>query len=63
MQAELADRVHPANFARLRATFAPPDSGEGLWQAYTDAMTAAVTCRPDVLVALTELRAAGWTIE
>ncbi|MFH8558934.1 HAD family hydrolase [Streptomyces celluloflavus] len=62
MHAELATRAHPADFARLRAMFALPDSGEDLWQAYTDAMTAAVSCRPEVLAALTELRTAGWTI-
>lgn len=62
MRTELADRAHPADFARLQATFALPDSAEELWQAYSDAMTAAVTCRPEVLAALAGLRTAGWTI-
>lgn len=60
--AELADRANPDDFARLRDTFNLEAPAQRLWQEYVNLMAAAVTCRPEVLQALADLRAAAWTI-
>ncbi|MEU3954029.1 HAD family hydrolase [Streptomyces achromogenes] len=62
LRSELADRANPADFVRLRATFALREPVEQLWQQYVDLMAAAVTCRPEVLGGLMRLRESGWTI-
>ncbi|MFD3931736.1 HAD family hydrolase [Streptomyces sp. NPDC058614] len=62
MLTELADRASATDFGRLRETFALDATAEQLWQAYVDRMAAAVTCRPQVLEGLAQLRAADWTI-
>ncbi|MFJ8351518.1 HAD family hydrolase [Streptomyces sp. NPDC094153] len=59
---ELADRANAADFARLRAAFGLEVSAADLWQEYVDLMSAAVTCRPEVLKGLACLGAAAWTI-
>ncbi len=62
LRAELADRAHATDFARLRAAFGLEVSAEQLWQEYVGLMAAASTCRPEVLEGLARLRASGWTI-
>ncbi|MEU5372468.1 HAD family hydrolase [Streptomyces sp. NPDC005951] len=59
---ELADRAIVDDFARLRDAFALEASAIDLWQEYVDLMSAAVTCRPEVIEGLARLRAAAWTI-
>ncbi|MFJ3223330.1 HAD family hydrolase [Streptomyces sp. NPDC086783] len=62
MLTHLADRGCPEDFARLREVFNLDESAAGLWRAYIDRMTAAVTCRPAVLDSLARLRDASWTV-
>ncbi|MEO3978062.1 HAD-IA family hydrolase [Streptomyces sp. CAU 1734] len=62
LRIELADRATVNDFARLRDTYGLEASAADLWQEYVDLMSAAVTCRPDVLEGLAHLRAAAWTI-
>ncbi|MFJ8563076.1 HAD family hydrolase [Streptomyces microflavus] len=62
LRIELADRATVSDFARLRDAFDLKASATDLWQEYVDLMSAAVTCRPEVLEGLTRLRAAAWTI-
>ncbi|ESQ01775.1 putative hydrolase (plasmid) [Streptomyces sp. PVA_94-07] len=62
LRIELADRATVNDFARLRDAFNLEASATDLWQEYVDLMSAAVTCRPDVLEGLARLRAATWTI-
>ncbi|MGW7821882.1 HAD family hydrolase [Streptomyces puniciscabiei] len=59
---ELADRAAPDVFARFRTTFRLIEPVGSLWRAYVDAMAGAVSCRPEVLQGLGELRDSGWTI-
>ncbi|MEE6269140.1 HAD family hydrolase [Streptomyces diastatochromogenes] len=59
---ELADRAHPADFARLQAAVGLDRPAAQLWQEYVDRMAAAVECRPRVLDGLARLRADGWTV-
>ncbi|WP_328667617.1 HAD family hydrolase [Streptomyces sp. NBC_00322] len=58
----LADRATPAHFAEVRDRFGLPESTDALWNRYCADIAAAVTCPPDVLAGLEELRAAGWRI-
>ncbi len=62
LRIELADRATVNDFARLRDAFNLEESATDLWQEYVDLMSAAVTCRPEVLEGLARLRAAAWTI-
>lgn len=62
LRTELADRAGPGDFTRLRAAFSLDQDAGQLWQEYIEAMAAAVTCRPAIQSALTQLRAEGWTI-
>ncbi|MEV6439834.1 HAD family hydrolase [Streptomyces anulatus] len=62
LRTELADRANAADFARLREAFDLKPSAADLWQEYVDLMSTAVTCRPEVLKGLANLRAAAWTI-
>ncbi|MEV7296811.1 HAD family hydrolase [Streptomyces microflavus] len=62
LRAELVNRASPDSFVRLRNTFGLVMPSEDLWQEYVDLMSAAVTCRPEVLEGLARLRAAAWTI-
>jgi putative hydrolase of the HAD superfamily len=62
LRTELADRATVNDFARLRDAFGLEESAADLWQEYVDLMSAAVTCRPEVLEGLTRLREAAWTI-
>ncbi|WP_411119921.1 HAD family hydrolase [Streptomyces sp. 058-1L] len=62
LRVELADRATANDFARLRDAFELETSATDLWQEYVDLMSAAVTCRPEVLEGLARLRAATWTI-
>ncbi|MEU7649885.1 HAD family hydrolase [Streptomyces huasconensis] len=62
MRTELADRATAGDFARLRETFALEVPATQLWQDYVRLMATAVTCRPEVLEGLAQLRAAAWTI-
>ncbi|MDX3403406.1 HAD family hydrolase [Streptomyces sp. ME01-18h] len=62
LRIELADRATVNDFTRLRDAFGLEASATDLWQEYVDLMSAAVTCRPEVLEGLARLRAAGWTI-
>ncbi|MGX9923541.1 HAD family hydrolase [Streptomyces sp. NPDC002248] len=62
LRIELADRATINDFARLRDVFDLEASATDLWQEYVDFMSAAVTCRPEVLEGLARLRAAAWTI-
>ncbi|GLW12027.1 hydrolase [Microtetraspora sp. NBRC 13810] len=49
-------------FAKVREHFALPDPVEELWADYRRRMPYLVHCRPEVLVGLSELRAAGWLL-
>ncbi|MEU5314431.1 HAD family hydrolase [Streptomyces sp. NPDC021562] len=60
--AQLSDRADHSDFERLRVTFQLNESADHLWRVYVDHMAAAITCRPEVLEGLAELRAADWTI-
>ncbi|WP_445403154.1 HAD family hydrolase (plasmid) [Streptomyces sp. LE64] len=62
LRTELADRATVNDFARLREAFGLEALATDLWQEYVDLMSAAVTCRPEVLEGLARLRAAAWTI-
>ncbi|MEU8892917.1 HAD family hydrolase [Streptomyces sp. NPDC048442] len=62
LSTELADRAAPTDFTRLREVFGLPETGEQLWQRYVETMASAVSCRPEVLEALAELRSRGWTV-
>ncbi|MFB8123307.1 HAD family hydrolase [Streptomyces bacillaris] len=62
LRIELADRATVNDFARLRRAFNLEASAADLWQEYVDLMSAAVTCRPEVLEGLARLRATAWTI-
>ncbi|WP_236246849.1 HAD family hydrolase [Streptomyces sp. CC210A] len=62
LRTELVDRANVADFARLREIFGLEVPAADLWQEYVDLMSAAVTCRPEVLEGLACLRAAAWTI-
>ncbi|HET6354869.1 HAD family hydrolase [Streptomyces sp.] len=62
MLSELADRARPEDFARMRDAFGLAEHAAQLWQTYVTAMASAVSCRPEVLQALAELRDGGWTI-
>ncbi|MGW5851848.1 HAD family hydrolase [Streptomyces sp. NPDC055254] len=62
LRIELADRATVNDFARLRDTFGLEASAADMWQEYVDLMSAAVTCRPEILEGLARLRAAAWTI-
>ncbi|MGC5400771.1 HAD family hydrolase [Streptomyces sp. DT20] len=62
LRTELADRATANDFVRLRDAFGLEASAADLWQEYVDLMSAAVTCRPEVLQGLAHLRAAAWTI-
>ncbi|MFJ3594578.1 HAD family hydrolase [Streptomyces sp. NPDC090231] len=62
MLTELADRAVPDDFDRLRRDFSLTEPADQLWQAYVDAMAAAVFCRPAVLTGLADLRSDGWTV-
>ncbi|MEU0373402.1 HAD family hydrolase [Streptomyces sp. NPDC006283] len=62
LRTELADRANAADFARLREAFGLGVPAAQLWQEYVDLMSAAVSCRPEVLEGLARLRAAAWTI-
>ncbi|KIF05669.1 hydrolase [Streptomyces sp. RSD-27] len=62
LRIELADRATVNDFARLRDAFGLKASAADLWEEYADLMSAAVTCRPEVLEGLARLRAAAWTI-
>lgn len=61
LRIELADRATANDFVRLRDAFGLEASAADLWQEYVDLMSAAVTCRPEVLQGLAHLRAAAWT--
>ncbi|MFD0009029.1 HAD family hydrolase [Streptomyces sp. NPDC127178] len=60
--AQLADRANPSDFAQLRTLFHLDQPATELWQEYVNLIAAAVTCRPEVLEGLAELRAAAWRI-
>ncbi|MFJ6792028.1 HAD family hydrolase [Streptomyces angustmyceticus] len=62
LRIELADRATVNDFARLRQVFSLEASAADLWQEYVDLMSAAVTCRPEVLEGLARLRADAWKI-
>lgn len=62
LRTELVDRANAADFARLREVFDLEVPAAQLWQEYVSLMSAAVTCRPEVLEGLARLRAAAWTI-
>ncbi|MFD6131003.1 HAD family hydrolase [Streptomyces diastaticus] len=62
LRTELVDRANAGDFARLRDTFDLEASAADLWREYVALMSAAVTCRPEVLEGLARLRAAAWTI-
>ncbi|MFE1545523.1 HAD family hydrolase [Streptomyces microflavus] len=62
LRTELVDRANAGDFARLRDAFGLEASAADLWREYVDLMSAAVTCRPEVLEGLARLRAAAWTI-
>ncbi|MEU3520954.1 HAD hydrolase-like protein, partial [Streptomyces sp. NPDC006654] len=59
---QLAERANISDFAQFRDVFALSEPPETLWHEYVDRMAAAITCRPEVLEGLAELRAADWTI-
>ncbi|WP_327310076.1 HAD hydrolase-like protein (plasmid) [Streptomyces sp. NBC_01298] len=60
--AALVDRANLSDFARLRIDFELTVPAEQLWQEYVHLIAEAVTCRPEVLEGLRQLRAAEWTI-
>ncbi|MFB6814323.1 HAD family hydrolase [Streptomyces sp. NPDC056347] len=62
LRIELADRATVNDFARLQEAFGLEVAAADLWREYVDLMSAAVTCRPEVLEGLAHLRAAAWTI-
>ncbi|MGR4884008.1 HAD family hydrolase [Streptomyces sp. LARHCF249] len=62
LRAALADRANPSDFAQLRTYFGLTEPAEQLWQEYVDLIAGAVTCRPEVLKGLRQLRAAACTI-
>ncbi|MFD8938598.1 HAD family hydrolase [Streptomyces sp. NPDC059578] len=62
LRTELVDRANAADFVRLREVFTVAAPAAQLWQEYVSLMAAAVTCRPQVLQGLAQLRAAAWTI-
>ncbi|MEV4975330.1 HAD family hydrolase [Streptomyces scopuliridis] len=62
LRTELADRATAGDFTRLRETFGLKVPTADLWQEYVDLMSAAVTCRSEVLEGLARLRTAAWTI-
>ncbi|MFD5098923.1 HAD family hydrolase [Streptomyces albidochromogenes] len=62
LRIQLVDRATIHDFALLRDVFGLEASAADLWQQYVDLMSAAVTCRPEVLEGLARLRAAAWTI-
>ncbi|MEU1516268.1 HAD family hydrolase [Streptomyces sp. NPDC005811] len=59
---QLADRANLSDFAQFRVAFDLSESPDILWQEYVHRIAAAITCRPEVLGGLAELRAANWTI-
>jgi putative hydrolase of the HAD superfamily len=62
LRTQLAERANARDFVQLRDVFQLDEPATNLWQEYVDLMASAVTCRPAVLEALAELRAAAWTI-
>ncbi|MFB6865109.1 HAD family hydrolase [Streptomyces virginiae] len=62
LRAALADRANLSDFARLRTEFGLTEPAEHLWEEYVDLIAGAVTCQPEVLEGLRQLRAAAWTI-
>ncbi|MFJ8692816.1 HAD family hydrolase [Streptomyces roseolilacinus] len=62
LRTELAERANAADFARLRDAFSLETPAADLWQEYVHRISAAATCRPEVLEGLTRLRAVAWTI-
>ncbi|MGY0071727.1 HAD family hydrolase (plasmid) [Streptomyces sp. QTS137] len=59
---ELADRAERHDFVRLCDAFNLDEDPDHLWRVYIDRMATAVTCRPEVLEALSRLKGAGWRI-
>ncbi|MET8047789.1 HAD family hydrolase [Streptosporangium sp. NPDC005286] len=49
-------------FAKVRERFKLSTSAANLWAAYRRRMPHLVECRPEVIAALTELRASGWRV-
>ncbi|MCL7496045.1 HAD family hydrolase [Streptomyces sp. MCA2] len=62
LRTQLADRAKPDDFTQLRHAFGLAVPAAQLWQEYVDLISAAVTCRPEVLEGLAHLRAAAWTV-
>ncbi|EST38907.1 hypothetical protein N566_04965 [Streptomycetaceae bacterium MP113-05] len=56
------ERAYRSDFERLRERFAVSLPVEELWQRYAWGMAEAVTCAPEVLTGLEQLREAGWLV-
>ncbi|GAA2264516.1 HAD family hydrolase [Streptomyces amakusaensis] len=62
LRAALIDRANLSDFTRLCTDFKLTEPAEQLWQEYVDLIAGAITCRPEVLEGLRQLRTAAWTI-
>jgi putative hydrolase of the HAD superfamily len=60
--ATLRDRAYRESFVRLRQDLALSEPADQMWTSYVEGLAAKVSCRPEVLTGLDELRAAGWTV-
>ncbi|MFF4086363.1 HAD family hydrolase [Streptomyces nigra] len=58
----VAERAYPSTFASIRARYRLPMSTAELWGAYCTEIATMVSCPPEVLHGLDELRAAGWRV-
>ncbi|MFG2584496.1 HAD family hydrolase [Streptomyces malaysiensis] len=58
----VAERAYPSTFDSIRTRYRLPMSTAELWREHCTGIAALVSCRPEVLVGLDELRAAGWRV-
>ncbi|MFD7813710.1 HAD family hydrolase [Streptomyces sp. NPDC059785] len=58
----LGERAYPSSFEQIRTRYRLADTADDLWQSYRAGMAAMVSCPPDVLDGLAELRARGWRV-
>ena len=58
----LRSRAHPETFIALREALTLVETPAELWGAYVTALAARVTCPPEMLARLDQLRADGWTV-
>ncbi|WP_405625000.1 HAD family hydrolase [Streptomyces sp. NBC_01396] len=58
----VADRAYPSTFDTIRTRYWLPTPTAELWRAYCADIADLVSCPPEVLDGLDELRAAGWRV-